>query len=357
MYGAVIPRAGARVRALWPLLCAWGVATPSGCAYRLGPPEVAWGATRPLPLVHPSNDTRRWYIPVESERLGPHLFFVDSGYSYSTCDDDLVSALGMATRGRVRVKGELGHIRVTKARLPAMDLAGHRIEGLVCQVRDLQHTSSIRDPAEVPVAGVLGIDVLRRFHVVFDPEAGVMELRPPRETPDLPRAGEGVVRMRREFLGIRARMPLSVDGHETWPIVDTGASETYLDLERLGLEADWQQANVTVRGTGGSGSEVRTLSFYDATVRVGARELGAVTVTGRPRAPGVPGLVGLDILGQLRAEYDFDARRARFTPVAPADLPSWAQWRARGALGGGTILDAGFAAHPHGSASADLSRP
>lgn len=298
-----------------------------GCAYRLGSPEVSWGDMEPVSVVQPSTDARRWYVPLESDALGPHVFFVDTGYSYTTCDDDFADKLGLRTRGRVKVRGELGHVAVTKARLPPLAMGGHQVEGLVCQVRDLDATSSIRDPREVPVAGVLGSDVLRRFHLVFDPERGSIELHDPTITADLPDDGDGIVRLRRELVGTRPRIPLVVEGEVVWPVVDTGASETYLDAERLGLTPDWQQENVTIRGTGGTGSDLRTLSYYDVQVSLAGYSVGEVTITGRSRGPMTPGLVGLDVLRHFRQEYDFDARRARFTPVAPSDLPSWHAWR------------------------------
>lgn len=297
-----------------------------GCGYRLGTPQVSWGEADPVPIVQPSNDGRRWYVPVESETAGSWIFFVDTGYSYTTCDDDLVERLGLPTRGKVRVRGELGHIKGTKARLPPLTFGGHRVEGLVCQVRDLDSTSSIRDPLEVPVAGVLGIDVLRRFYTVFDAENAVVMLFDPRRTADLSDDEPGVVPLRRERFGTRARVPLQVEDVVVWPIIDTGASETYLDAARLGWEADWQQENVTIRGTGARGSAVRTLSYFDLHVQLAGEELGQITVTGRERPPGAPGLVGLDILGRFRQEYDFRRRRARFTPVERGAIPSWETW-------------------------------
>lgn len=322
-----------------------------GCAYRLGAPDVTWGEVEPLPLVRPSTDGRRWYVPLDSERLGPHLLFVDTGYSFTTCDDDLIDALGLPTRGRVRVRGELGHAVGTKARLPPMVLGGHLVEGVVCQVRDLNETSSIRDPREVPIAGVLGMDVLRRFRLVFDPEKGLVELYDPNTTGRLPPRGEGIIRVRRERFGTRARVPLVVSGETTWPVIDTGASETYLDAARLGLQPDWEQADVTVRGTGSSGSVQRTLTYYSALVDIAGHDLGTVTVTGRRRSPLTPGLVGLDVLANFRQEYDFIAKRALFTPVTAPPLPTWKQWRdaPKPRLEGGRLLDGATGTRPDGS--------
>lgn len=281
-----------------------------------------------LPLVQPTTDGRRWYVPLHSEVAGDHLLFVDTGYSYTTCDDGFVEALGLPTRGRVRVRGELGTLPTTKANLPPLRIGKHLVEGVTCQVRDLGTTSSLTDPEEVPIAGVLGMDVLRRFAVVFDPEAGTVRLDAP-DLGRLPKEGEGVVRLKRELgLGIRVVLPVRFDAHELWPVLDTGATDTYIDGVRLGLEPSEIIAGATLRGTGGTGSTRRDLVHYDIEgVGLGDLALGPVELTDRPKNPGSDGLLGLDVLGRVRAEYDWGGRRARFVPVDPIELPLWMTWQ------------------------------
>ena len=304
----------------------------ASCSHTLGRVEVQYAAdVAVLPLVQPSTDLRRWYIPLHSEVAGDHLLFVDTGYTYTTCDDDFVAALGIDPRGRGSVRGELGRLPIRKAKLPPLVLGDHLVTGLTCQVRDLGATSSIDDPEEVPVAGVLGMDVLRRFLVTFDPSDGTMVLTPPGQAP-LPASGTGIVPLQRElWFGTRSVLPLSLDGVITWPVVDTGATDTYVDGERLGLEPSEVQANATLRGSGGTGSSVRTLVHYDiADVRLGEVAIGAVELTDRRRSGGVDGLLGLDVLGAVLAEYDWANGRARFVPVQARELPSWTSWRDAG---------------------------
>ena len=222
----------------------------AGCAYKLGPPQVAYGDPEPLVLVQPSTDTRRWYVPVESETLGPQIFFVDTGYGYTACDDDLVEGLGLMTKGRIRVRGELGVLKATKTRLPDLVLGGHTLSGITCQVRDLGETSSIRDPREVPVAGVLGMDVFRQFRMIIAPETGTIRLLDPKAVAPLDRKDPRVVRLRREWFGQRTRVPLTLQLKTTWPLLDTGSTTTWIDGERLGLEVSRRQEGVTFRGTG-----------------------------------------------------------------------------------------------------------
>lgn len=305
----------------------------AGCAPRLGPPRVTYGASRPLPLVQPSTDARRWYLPMDTTALGPVVWFVDTGYTFSTCDDDLSDALGLVPRGRVRIRGELGRVRASKARLPPMELGGHRIRNLVCQVRDLDSTSSLDDPDEVPIAGVLGMDVLRRFRMVVDLGKGELSLLDPGEVRRLPRRGEDISVLRRSGLrGMRMRVPLRVGEEVAWLILDTGATNTYVDGARIGLEPSYAMENVTVRGTGMGGSEIRRLWSYELDgVGIGNVRTGAATVFDRDRRWWEPGLLGLDLLGRFHQEYDFAHHRARLVPMRPRPLPQFSTvWEAEG---------------------------
>jgi hypothetical protein len=238
------PTGGGLYRAI---VCAIWLA---GCGYKLGPPSVTYGEPEPLRLVQPSTDTRRWYVPVTSQTLGPQVFFVDTGYGYSACDDDLIEGLGLETKGTVRVRGELGVLKAGKARLPDLQLGGHTLSGITCQVRDLGQTSSIRDPREVPVAGVIGMDVLRQFRTTIAPEDGEIHLRDSRQVAGLDDDDKTVVRLRRERFGQRAKAPLLVQDQIAWLLLDTGSTTTWVDGQRLGLEISRFQEGVAFRGTG-----------------------------------------------------------------------------------------------------------
>ncbi|MCB9671867.1 MAG: aspartyl protease family protein [Alphaproteobacteria bacterium] len=295
-----------------------------GCAHMLGVPDVHYATPAPLPLVHTSIDAR-WYVPMQIAGE-PWVWFLDTGYSHTTCDDGLVAALELEERGRTSVRGELGRLRTGKARLPDLTLGGHVVEGLVCQVRDLHRTSSIRDPGEVRVAGVLGMDVLRPFQVTLDPQQGEVWLREPRTVERLERHGSGVVPMRRELMvGTRARVPTTIEGHVLWPILDTGATSSHLDLSRLGMTPSEVREGVVVRGSGGSGSDLRTMEYFELdTVALGGALAGPVRVAGRDGA----GLLGLDVLRRYRTTLDPRAGLACFEPVQPREIPRWSTWRA-----------------------------
>jgi ribosomal protein L39E len=267
-------------------------------------------------------------VVVNSPEIGERLFFLDSGYSISTCDDDFADEIGLHARGRVLVRGEAGTLHAKRVRLPSFTFGGHRVDRLACVVRDLGHTSSIADPPEVSVAGVLGADFLRKFHVILDPARAELTLAAPRRS-DLDPSQPGVVPIRREFrVGTRFTVPIGVNGKTTRPVVDTGATNTHVDGERLDLRPDGPPRTVAVRGSGATGETTRQVLFFKVDqLLLGTVLAGPFVITDRPRGPGASGLLGLDVIGNLRHEYDFKKRLARFSKVDEAAVPAWVTWK------------------------------
>lgn len=291
-------------------------------------PRVTYGDPVPVPIVSPANDPGRWYIPVETPR-GVELLFLDTGYSVTTCDDGLAEALGLVPHGKIKIKGEVGSLPAGRALLPPLFLGGHRLEGLECVVRDLHTTSSLQDPPDIPIAGVLGIDALRPFRVTFDPRGRpAMTLVDPREAPAWRRGDPGVVRVRREGV-VRNRAILRVAFDEVFSdmIVDTGASGTYADAGRMGLQFAWEHKNATIRGTGVKGHERRTIRYFKARVGLADASFPEVTVAERLRPQGTAGLLGLNVLGQFVQHYDFRRGLGLFEVVLPDPVPPWLQVR------------------------------
>jgi hypothetical protein len=151
----------------------------------------------------------------------------------------------------------------------------------------------------------------------------------PHARPRVPDRGPGVTKLRRTgWFAPRTRLALQIGAQRQHPILDTGATHTYVDGQRLGLEPGLTNPQVTVRGTGGSGSAVRTVAtFQVAAVQVGDQPTADVTLIDRDRNWWEPGLLGLDLLSRFRQEYDFGRARAVLAPVTSRPLPSFrAAW-------------------------------
>lgn len=284
--------------------------------------QVDYGNPTALPIVHPSNDRERWYVVADLGEPGEHVFFFDTGYGTTTCDDDFVALLGLSPRGQVRVRGEAGTVEAGRVKLPPITLGGHTLNNVWCLVRDLNATSSIRDPGEVAIAGVLGADVLSPFVAEIDPTEPHVLLHNPKTRDPLPR--QDSLRMRREApFSSRRTLPTGVGPHIVHPVIDTGAAGTYLDGEQLDLRVVDIRRDVLVRGSGLTGEVRMDLTTFEATLTLGATSLDGVRITSRTSAPLDDGLLGLNVLANHLQIYDFPRGRAQLIAVEKVDVPSW----------------------------------
>ena len=290
----------------------------TGCAYKQGLAKVVYQDTVPIELFHIKRDKVRWYIRVPTQTFGDRIFFLDTGYGNTTCDDDFIAELGLETRGRIKIYGESGHTIATKAILPPFTLGGHQIERLVCTVRDLNTTSSIRDPKGFAIAGVLGMDALRVFRTHFKPQEARVILTNPNSAPKI----EHGLKLRREWgFGLRPTIRTQINNKKRWLILDTGASITLANGRTLDLDEDQRLSSAVVTGSG-SGQKVRSVQRYEV------KQLGLVGLEPKPgilydrrRGPFLLGLLGLNVLGEYDQEYDWTTGRARFTPIDATPLP------------------------------------
>jgi hypothetical protein len=71
---------------------------------------------------------------------------------------------------------------------------------------------------------------------------------------------------------------------------------------------------------------VDVLHYDVERVGLGDAVVGPVTLTDRKGRMGSPGLLGQDVLGLLRSDFDWRGGWACFVPVAPVELPTWSAW-------------------------------
>jgi predicted aspartyl protease len=273
----------------------------AACAFHVPPP--AGGEMVSLPLVAPPEDTDRPYTLLQD-----HLWFVDTGASRTTCDDDFVASLGIPTHATLaRTRGEVGTVPVRLAVLHDVDIGGWHFARLPCAVRDLGTTSSIPEDPANPVAGVLGANLLRHFVVDFDFGGATFRLHPEGDVP-----AEGGARLRRENgFGPRLLATLEVDGAPIEVVIDTGADRTYLPLTS---GAELQRYMTEHQGTGPGGATA---------MEIVVRAVGSATVDGLElpvhtyvQRKGRPGLLGMDALRGGRVWVDVPGRRL-YVEVGP----------------------------------------
>jgi predicted aspartyl protease len=269
--------------------------TVSGCAHL----KVSYGESSTFQVVQPSTDNERWYLT--SSLGGDGLWFVDTGYPITTCDQHLVDSLQLKTRGRQRYHGSTGTGVATYATLPDLQIGSHQVSDLKCMVRDLDASSSISSPPEVPVVGVLGMDLLRHFRFSFDAQERVLSLEEPSEPVDLPTATN------RAALKKRLQMKISIQDKPVRVLVDTGSTDTQIPGKRLGLQPSKIHVDATLRGSGGLGWRVTDLIHYQETVRIDPYAYWTVELT---ESLSPPALLGLDILNHANQTWDPSSARS-----------------------------------------------
>ena len=215
--------------------------------------RVTYGEASALPLVHTSTDHRRIYVAADAG--GDHVWFLDTGNPFTTCDDGLIEHLGLKSQGKRAYAGIMGRGVASLAELPPLHLGAHHVSGVRCMVRDLTTTSSIIEPEEVPVAGILGLDVLSHFRFQIDLASGTLTLhKPSREDLALPTP------IRWSPLMQRMKVETQIGAAFLHMIVDTGATDSILDGDAAGLEPSQTNIGLWIRGSGGGKASPKSQS-------------------------------------------------------------------------------------------------
>jgi hypothetical protein len=276
------------------------------CAFR--GVEVEHAQVTELELVRLRAESRL-FVQIDNE-CGSSVWFVDTGYSDTTCDLDWIEAQGIAHKATPFKSRGVGIVSLRKAELPPFSLGGHEVLELTCAVRDLPETSSVPEG----VAGVIGTNLLREFVVEIDRSDGVLRLHDP-----LQWQGQTHFDLRREPGTIRLRAPVTLDEQTTWPVLDTGATSSWLQTGRMDLP-ELEPRELMVSGTGSEGPRRRTARVFQAdSARLGPLESGPLQVYQRESVFRDP-LLGMDLIGRYDLVLDYPSRRAAVTLADPARL-------------------------------------
>ena len=150
----------------------WMTAHPP---YRIAAgPEVAkvpWNRGYPIPLMRVKLNGR-------SVLLG-----IDTGARDLILDQSIARVARVNVMpSKIAVFWEGTRIAVQNAVVQRLELGGLRIEDIPAGVANLRSWSVRVNPQSEPVAGVIGLELLRRFTPTIDYHAGVLELRRPGQT-------------------------------------------------------------------------------------------------------------------------------------------------------------------------------
>jgi predicted aspartyl protease len=239
-------------------------------------------------------------------------FVLDTGASFTTVARSVAATLGVEpiVEGGFGRDGAQQTFSVAFGVLPSLSLGQVELEAQPVMVIDDEQLA-LRDefggPPSAPV-GLVGLDVLTRFRVTFDPERRSVLFELPRGLdPD-----DSVACVQYDGSCL---VPVQVEAKQLWFVVDTGASHS--SLTNLGLAAlpgGERRASETfrrVRRPGGRGHAVREvagLTLVVADIRFSGVDLPIVF---RPPGASFPihGVLGADLLMRCRTTLDLGRLR------------------------------------------------
>lgn len=277
---------------------------PSGPTWaRNSPASPARTADSAIPRSIPLRIFRDYLVVAEGQ-FGdgmPHQNFVlDTGTAPSIIDTKSVRELGLATMASTMAA--MGKIIPTDiAILPKLDLGPIQVVSLRVQVQDL---SRLERDLGIPVAGIIGLDVLSKSSFRLDYEKKQMEFG---QVSD-----EGIPVSFDERTGTAVTLA-SIEGIPSRLLVDTGSDRVAVLGRNLPGTKRLALRTTTQRGSSVADQSMEVQVFFAPDVVVGGKHFTLDKVYFIPGAsyPAFDGILGVRALGFRAIAYD-QARAAIF---------------------------------------------
>jgi len=227
---------------------------------------------------------------------------LDTGAERSCLDAGFAARVGLHATGEEAVRQPYGTKEVDSLRVGDLGLDSFHLRDLEILSGDLGATALA---AGVPIDGILGSDVLRRFTVRIDFSSGSAQF----VTNATTQSGQMIVRLRHvENLYF---VPLSLQGTPVSLLLDTGANTSSVSSHAWSnITTHWRPQSMVdgIRSTGGSASSsfalIPTIAIGAATVRDVPVRVQPSTHDGLFGDAGFDGLMGTDILRQFIVTLD-----------------------------------------------------
>ncbi len=286
---------------------------------------VTWARTPGRAVIPFDYRARHLWVKVRLADGSLHDVLFDTGASVTVLDSAFARRMGLATEGFMQAAGAGAAGSASFAELPELSLVGEAGDGIA--VRGLRVGVLSVSPSFAPyfwreVPGVIGYDVISRFHVTVDYDASRLTLRDPAaggyEGPEPP--------LRMVMNGTVPAVEATVDGHTGLFRLDLGSSST-VDLHtpfvrRHGLVAKLRHP-MRVTGTGFGGEFASTLGRLGR-MQVGRHAWDDPMVTCADAAEGAfaseefAGNIGNRLLERFRVTLDYERRQVVLEPGARA---------------------------------------
>jgi len=248
----------------WPALAALPPldALPGDTTFYVDRAAVdAWaGVLRTAPPARFSVPAFPQQLPLERSAIGtpvvrvlvngqPWNFWIDTGAGMSLIASNVAAASGVRPLGAdtLAIAAAAGRVAARPALLHELDLGHVRVRNLPVALLDpgvlrIDRRMANEENVSVPIAGVIGSDVLRHLNLVLDMGAGTLTVaRPPRRVPR--RASPRTL----VWVGYPAVRMLTRDGRPVLFGLDTGADSTVVTDAWLRHTPDPQLVPVRAR--------------------------------------------------------------------------------------------------------------
>jgi len=254
----------------------------------------------------------RLFVDVLVNGKGPYSFLVDSGADRSVIGAALAERLALPVDANVMVRGMAGTSPATTVFIETLSIGSNRIDGIVAPALPERYLGA---------QGIIGIDALADQRLLLDFDKRTVVIQDSRQ-PRIVEEGEIVVTARRRK-GQLILTQASVDGDQTYAVIDTGSELTIGNsaMLRRALRGRSKSAMQKISLVSVTGVDFTAELATLAELHVGGIILKNVTVAftdappfelfGLDKQPAL--LLGTDLLRNFkRLSLDFRNRKVRF---------------------------------------------
>jgi predicted aspartyl protease len=303
---------------------ALGFAQADGTTPTVPPPTTSVASAEPQPTAPIFQEivldrASRMRIPVTVNSKGPYYFLVDTGSEATIISNQLATQLALVPERKLRIASMTGASDRPAFRLDMLQFDAVALRGLLAAGLDERH---------VGAAGIIGIDTLQKYKVIFDFRRGQMEVLPSRRQPKAPAAKEGeIVVAATRRAGRLILSNATIAGRKVDLVVDSGAQSSVGNLALRdammgkGARGGADRMQLVLLNSV-TGDTITAQSTVIPRIRIGGMEFQdipinyadgyAFRVLNLDKKPAM--LLGMDTLQLFdRIEVDFANRRVRFT--------------------------------------------
>lgn len=276
------------------------------------PKDVHFDANVPAELAVTKTRSGHLLVPVTIDGKDAGNFIFDTGAGGTVISTALAEKLGLEKFGELPMVGVGGTIKTSFVRPKSMGLGPVSIDGPLMTTLD---TGFLTQAMGTEISGIVGYGLMHRAIIEVDKEGPKVALHDPASFND--------PKLKWEEMRVTARVPVckaSLEGHEGWFRLDTGASARFLTVHYAAVRdlKLLEGREVTPTQLGGVGGKVPGKTGKLAWFEIGGRRSENVVVDFATQDVGafadqaIMGNLGGKALAGFDIFFDYQGRRIAF---------------------------------------------